>query len=153
MFQTGYAEDRNYISDATGITCTEEEGMTQQQFKEEADINTIVRRFGLTGQLPDNFNMPMSGDFTDVADFQSAMNLVRNAETEFLKVPAETRARFGNDPQKLMAFLENVNNREEAIKLGLVQPPAETPRTAINAIDELRATLTPAQPAPKEGRT
>lgn len=149
-FRTGYNYNTDEVSRETSLECTDDENMTQQQFKEDSDINTIVRRFGLTGELPDDFKMPQSGDFTGVNDFHAAMNTVRAAEEEFMRVPAELRARFNNDPGRLMQFLDDDKNRDEAQKLGLLKPPPETTRTAINAIDELRATMTaPDVPATK----
>ena len=145
--RTGYesAKERDDWSLKFGIAFDPEKDMTQQQYAEEVDINTIVKRFGLTGQLPQNLQMPVSGDFTDAVDFHTAMNVVRQAEEEFLRVPADVRERFGNDPGKLMAFLEDDKNRDEAIKLGLVNPPVETTRDMVQAVDELAAKLVPAK--------
>lgn len=142
-FRHGYesAEERMKWSDECGISFDPEEGLAQQQFAEEVDINTIVKRFGLTGQLPENLRMPVSGDFTNITDFQSAMNLVVQAKEEFERVPAEVRARFANDPGELMAFLEDEKNREEAVKLGLVSAPPEKTRDMVQAIDELAAKI------------
>lgn len=142
--------DADKLSQDTGLRCPEEENMTQQQFKDDADINVIMRKFGLTGHLPANLNMPQFGDFDTIDDYQSAMNLVRAADEAFMQLPAETRARFNNDPQRLIDFLDDANNREEALKLGLLQPPQERTRDAVQAIDELRATLAPPQSSGKE---
>lgn len=116
-------------------------GWTQQEFAADADINEIVRRFGLTGQLPDNVRVPQYGDFTGITDFESAMRAVRKAEEDFMELPAELRLRFNNDPQRLMEFLDNDANRDEAVKLGLVSAPANVPRDAVKAIDDLAAKL------------
>lgn len=118
-------------------------GLTQQEFKDECDINEIVRRFGLTGSLPEVVNVPRSGDFTGVVDFQTALNAVRKAEEGFMALPADLRARFGNDPQRLMAFMDDGNNLEEARKLGLVNPPPEKTRDVVQAVDELAKSLAP----------
>lgn len=126
---------------AVGLKCKPDEGLTQQQFAEEADINTIVRRFGLTGELPENPRLPTSGDFSDVTDFQSAMNAVTHAEQQFMTLPPELRKRFNHDPGELIAFMEDGNNRKEAIALGLINAPPERTRDAVQAIDELRATM------------
>lgn len=123
FFRSGFNYDRDQVSHATGLACRPEESMTQQQFKEEVDINTIVARFGLTGELPENLRMPVSGDFTKVGDFQSAMQMVREAEEAFMELPGHVRARFHNDPQRLIEFIEDDANRDEAQKLGLVVPP------------------------------
>lgn len=121
----GFNYDTNAASDESGIDFTNDPGLTQQQFKDECDINEIVRRFGLTGELPENVRTPRSGDFTGVNDYQSAMNAVRAADEAFMELPGELRKRFDNDPQKLMDFMEDENNKEEAIKLGLVNKPKE----------------------------
>lgn len=119
------------------------ESKTQQQFRDETDINEIVRRFGLTGELPDNVRVPVSGDFTGITDFHSAMNAVREAQESFDALPAETRARFANDPQNLMEFVADGRNRDEALKLGLIDLPPEKTRDAVSAIDDLAKVLTP----------
>jgi len=118
--------DRDAVSVDSGLVC-EDESLALQSAKDESDINTIVRKFGLTGELPNDLKMPQSGDFTDVPDFHTAMNMVRSAQEEFLRVPAEIRARFSNDPQRLMAFLEDDSNRDEARKLGFLADPVKEP--------------------------
>lgn len=128
FWRSGYNYDRDAASLETGVVCDPEEDKTQQQFAEESDINTIVRRFGLTGEMPSDLRAPVSGDFTGVTDFQTAMNAVRQAEEEFMRMPAEMRYRFSNSPQRLLEFLEDGNNREEAIKLGLIPKPRELTR-------------------------
>lgn len=126
MFNTGFNMNQNEISDATGLACADE-SMAIQSAEEESNINTIVRRFGLTGELPNNLRMPQSGDFTGLPDFHAAMNLVRQAQEEFVRVPAEIRARFNNDPARFMAFVEDDANYDEALKLGLVNPRPVVP--------------------------
>ena len=132
MFNTGFNKDNDAISLDTGLVCPEE-SMAVQSAEEESNINTIVRRFGISGELPNNLRMPQSGDFTDAPDFHTAMNLVRQAQEEFVRVPAEIRARFNNDPARFMAFIEDGSNYDEALKLGLVNkrpdpvPPSGTP--------------------------
>lgn len=132
--------DMKAASDESGLFCPEPT-KTQQQFAEDADINVIVRRFGLTGELPDDYRAPQSGDFTGVTDYHSALNAVREADAAFMEVPAEIRARFDNDPAKLIKFVENAKNREEAIELGLVPKPVEKPRDVVAAVDELKAAI------------
>jgi len=120
FWRTGYNYDMMAVSDETGLRC-EDESLAIQSARDDTDINTIVRRFGLTGELPGDLQMPQSGDFSGLGGFHEAMNVVRAAEEEFLRVPAETRARFNNDPARLMAFLEDGANYDEALRLGLVQ--------------------------------
>lgn len=135
----------NYDPDAhsaeTGFRC-EGESSALQQFKEECDINTIVKRFGLTGEMPANLGMPVSGDFSGVVDFHSAMNLVVQATEAFESLPADLRKQFHHDPGELIAFLEDPGNREQAEKLGLVNKPPEQTR------DKAPAVAPPSPPEP-----
>jgi len=100
----------------------------KQSFKDEVDINTIVKRFGLTGQLPSDVRVPQYADFVEVTDYHTAMIQVRAAQEAFMEMPANVRARFHHDAGELVAFVSDEKNRDEAIKLGLVVPkvvPAE----------------------------
>lgn len=98
------------------------ESMTKQCFKEECDINNIVKRYMDTGILGDPFDTrkPVFGDFSDVPDFHEAQGVIAKAFEQFADLPAEVRDRFANNPAQLMEFLDNPANRDEAIKLGLV---------------------------------
>ena len=130
FLRTPYNYDVDKVSDETGLACPDP-SLAQQNFKDESDINYIVRQFGLTGQMPGQTISPQYGDFTGVLDYHSAVNAVLAAQDEFMDLPAQMRARFDNDPAKLIDFLGNEQNREEAIKLGLVANPisvsTETP--------------------------
>lgn len=121
FLRTPYNYDRDAASNESGLSCPDE-SLAIQSAKDESDINTIVRRFGLTGELPGDFKMPQSGDFSGIGDYHSAMNLVLAARDEFLRVPAEVRARFDNDPSRFMSFLDDPANRDEAQMLGLLKP-------------------------------
>lgn len=113
-----YLYDTNSVSRETGLEC-KDETRTQQHFKDEVDINTIVKRFGLTGQLPENVRVPLQVDFEDIFDFQTAMNVVRAGEEAFMTMPADVRARFGNDPARFLSFVQDPANTDEAVKLGV----------------------------------
>ena len=48
---------------------------TQQSFRDECDINNILRKFNVTGQLPIGSVQPQYGDFSGITDYQSALTL------------------------------------------------------------------------------
>lgn len=118
-YRAGYNYDWKKASDEARVYCDPAEDRCKQSFAEDADINTIVRRFGVTGKVPTTLKMPISGDFTEVSDFHSAMNLIREAEVEFRKVPAELRERLQHDPGKFMKWIEDPKNVEEGERFGL----------------------------------
>lgn len=129
----------------TAVICEVPEtgSRVQQHLKDETDINTIVRRFGITATLPTTFKAPLLGDFVGVTDFHTAMNAVREAQESFMSMPVELRQRFGHDPQALMTFLNEPKNEEEARKLGLLKPKPEVTRDVVKAVDDLAAKLVP----------
>lgn len=116
----------------SGLLCQDPSKAVQSQ-KEESDINTIVRRFGLTGQLPSNVRMPQYGDFTGITTYQDALNAVLEAQASFQALPAHIRERFGHDPEKFVEFCFDENNRAEAEKLGLVLKKAPVEKGAVPA--------------------
>lgn len=119
--RSAYNYDMDAASDVSGLKCLDE-SLAKQSFAEESDINTIVRRFNLTGQLPENVAAPVYADFDEVFDYHSAMNAIAKAHEAFDEMPADIRARFQNDPALFVDFCSDDKNREEAEKLGLVIP-------------------------------
>jgi phage internal scaffolding protein len=123
FLRTPYNYDVLQASNECALECLDP-SLAQQHEKDDADINTIVRRFGLTGQLPDNVRVPQYGDFSSVTNYHEAMIQVRHANEAFMEMPAEIRSRFNNDPGAFVDFVSDDNNRAEAEKLGLVLPKA-----------------------------
>lgn len=99
---------------------------TKQSEAAACDINNIMKHFEATGQVNhlQRFD-PKYGDFTNVDNFQDAQNKVRNAESAFENLPSRIRNRFNNDPRELIAFMEDQENFDEAVELGLVDKPEE----------------------------
>lgn len=161
FLRTAYNYDMNAAGDESGLACSEP-SLTKQQFAEEVDINTIVRRFNLTGQLPQNVAVPTYQDFDGVFDFHSAMNVIAQAHEGFDLMPAEVRSRFHNDPGEFLAFVNDEKNTDEAIRLGLaikrVEPslsvsatPVATPPAAAAKEPVLQSGATPGVAIPPGG--
>lgn len=118
-FRTAY--DRDLVE---GITF-DEPSMAQQHFKDECDVNNILRKYELTGLITHVANgTPSYGDFSSVLEFQQAQNILIEAQDAFEALPASLRKRFDNDPAVMLEFIENPDNREEAENLGLVAKKA-----------------------------
>lgn len=140
LIRGAYGYDRDAASRSAAVgDCGE--SLAKQSFKEECDINTIVRRFGLTGQLPVGVRMPEYGDFTSVSDFQSALQAVADAESAFMSMPAAVRERFGNDAGAFVEFCSDEANRDEAVRLGLVPsaPGKDAPAASSEAVPAVSA--------------
>lgn len=107
-----------------------DEGMTKQEFKDECDINVIMRRFVRDRALsPDQLarRQGMYADVSAVPDLAECLDRVRRAEAGFLTLPARVRERFGNDPGALLVFLADPRNADEARELGLLERIAPGP--------------------------
>lgn len=128
--------------------------LTQQSSKDECDINLIMERAKRGADLSQlqSGRTPMYGDFTNLPSYKDSLLMVNKARDMFMSLDAFVRERFGNDPGRLLDFLADSKNREEAIKLGLVKAP-EVPK-----VDEHLETLKSidkglkAQSVAKEGK-
>lgn len=113
--------------------CTESEtnqSMTKQSFLEESDVNNIVKKYASN---PDQLYLDqlraegLYGDFSSAPSYQDALNLVIKAEEQFSALPASIRDRFKNDPTKLLEFVSDEKNYDEAQKLGLLKEKVAPP--------------------------
>lgn len=97
---------------------------TQQHFKKDTNINSIMKKYKKSGLLVDPSikptAMPQFGDFTKVEDFHSLQNRLCEIQSYFNSLPVEIRTKFKNDPHQLMAFMNDEANHEEALRLGLI---------------------------------
>lgn len=106
------------------------ESLTVQSQAEDADLNVLMDRFGITGRMPENIRLPEYGDFSHVTDYRSALEAVRDAHENFMEIPAKVRARFDNDPQQYMDFVANPNNIPEMRELGIFNKAVENERSS-----------------------
>lgn len=138
---------------------SKDKSLTNQADMEAADINKIMARYQKTGVLVDDFGVqrqPTFGDFSELHDYHEMLIAVRNAERVFGTLPAATRNFFKNDPQELINFLDNPENDDKAVELGLKQrvdkpivkqpapgDPGYTPPVAVPPVAGATAPLTP----------
>lgn len=121
---------------------------THQSFKDECDVNNIMARYAKTGVLDHvRRSAPVYGDFVEVADYHTALNVMIEAQDMFDALPAKVRRRFNNDPAELMEFVHDPENSDEAHKLGLLKPDFKPP-VAADVAPESPEPVVPAKPAP-----
>lgn len=111
-----HAESKGYVSENPSVT--------QQQFKDEADINYIVRMYDAQGVIPGQIGAvprePMFGDFSNLPDnAQEAYNQILEAKANFDNLDVEIRKRFNFDPALFFEFVQNPANVDELVSLGL----------------------------------
>lgn len=93
------------VSAATGISFPPDEDMTRQEFAQEADLNHLLKSFGVG---PANYRPPVYGEADFDLDLQGAYSLVREAEEAFATLPRHLLDKFGGPQGAFLAFL----NRE-----------------------------------------
>lgn len=95
--------------------------LTEQSHKAECDINNILKDYVKTGLIRHaNRNKGMYDDIT-CQDFQSAMDILNNAQNMFNELPSKVRKRFGNDPSAFLQFVQDPKNGEEMQRMGILK--------------------------------
>lgn len=127
-FRSAFGYDTKAASDETALEC-KDPSLAVQSDMQDADINVIVARFGITGQMPQNIRVPQYVDYDEVFDFRSAMDVINDATKQFMSLPAGVRARFNNDPQSFLEFATDPGNVDEMVQMGLAvpKPKADNP--------------------------
>lgn len=103
---------------------------TKQSFRDECDVNNIMRAYEKTGVI-DHFNTHQGdyGNFIGFDDYHTSLNAIHEAQEAFETIPSKIRARFGNDASAFLKFAQDPENLDEMVKMGLSRdiPPKETP--------------------------
>jgi len=117
-FRTAYGQKMK-VAIATG------DGLTEQNHKDETDINKIVRKYNKTG-LIDHLNQ-FEKQYADMTgyDYQDAMNTVAAANTMFEGLPSQIRNKFDNDPAKFINFVDDENNYDAMVEMGLAKEKSD----------------------------
>lgn len=103
----------------------------KQAHKGECDLNIIVKRAIEQGTpLPIQQQPMLYKDFSSAPDYQTAMEIITKANSQFELLPAEHREHFGNDPTKFLEFVNNPQNLDQMVKIGLAVPTKAGPRSS-----------------------
>lgn len=91
----------------------------QQQFKDDCDVNTIMRRFQKTGVIDHVAkHQPIYG-FASSQSYHESMNIVAIADSMFNDLPSSIRNEFSNNPEAFLEFVQDPKNAERAAELGI----------------------------------
>lgn len=134
--------DGNVIRKKVTLDCSVDDLLTEQSHKDEVNINNIVKRHGIdmiqkVAQLNQGEYLM---DDIPTNDFMESMNIVLKAQQTFSQLPSEVRKQFNNQPAEFMDFVQNPDNGQALVDMGLaqritspepitvrVEPPTETP--------------------------
>ncbi|QCS36216.1 minor capsid protein [Capybara microvirus Cap1_SP_163] len=135
-FYTQYVRPPVVVSPSGGVS------MTEQQFKNDCDINNIIQRFQ-QGQMPCRVRSDGSyGDFSNLGDFATNLSMVEEAKSRFQALPSALRDRFGNSPQTFFNWVLDPSNKDECIRLGLRVPPSSD-ASALDVLKSIDKKLSP----------
>lgn len=123
----------NYDRDAASLRSSIVEfgeTRTQQNFRDQCDINRIVKQYGATGLVPVTRSEPLPDGFYGVTDYHTSLNMIQAADAAFMALAPDLRARFRNDPGEFVDFVTDPANLDECISLGLANAkPVSVPVT------------------------
>lgn len=118
------------------------DGRTKQSFKDETDINKILKRAQKTGTISHlNKHEKRYGDFANFDFFDAQLQLAAG-RTIFDELPSELRAEFNQNPAD---FFEYVNDPANVDRLGELLPALAAPGRQQLEIKPIVAD-TPAEP-------
>lgn len=101
-------------------------GRTRKSDALHTDINKIMKQYKDHGIIPNtNGNLGFYADISEMGDFQQCLEKTRVVQNAFMQLDPYVRRRFGDDPANLLDFLSDPNNKDEAIKLGLIEKQEE----------------------------
>ncbi len=106
--------------------------LTKQSFKDETDINNILKNYNKTGLINTNNETPQYLDASMNMDFHQATNALITIQDNFDNLPAKIRKKFHNDPAEYLNFCSDPDNIEELRALGLAEPLEVPPPTQTN---------------------
>jgi phage internal scaffolding protein len=99
-----------------------DQGVTKQSHKDECDVNQILARYERTGVVTHLAKgIPQFADVSQIGDYHSALEQVRQADEFFMGLPAKVRSAFDNDPALLLDAVHDPAQRDKLEKLGLLE--------------------------------
>ena len=101
--------------------------MTDGSFAKELDPNEIMKRHVRYGVPIPVKRVWQSSDMVIPDNLQDAIDTVNVLQADFNSLPAAVRERFANDPFEMLDFIADEKNRDEAVKLGLIDKPVIKP--------------------------
>lgn len=117
---------------------TDNKDMARQEFKNEADINYMLSRFGITQPR----GTPTYGEWDDSIDLQSAIQAVAEAREGFSTLPKEMTDKF----KSMEEMLKALENGSLVLEQGDVPEPTPTTEELLQKrIETLEARLTAPQ--------
>ncbi len=97
--------------------------LTKQEFKEECDINHIVRQYDRKGIVTHLNSTQPSYGYAPATDLREALDLITETRANFQLLPADIRRACENNPENFPAYATDPANAKTLVELGLADAP------------------------------
>ncbi len=107
-------------------TFNEEPSQTVQSDAVNADIQTILRKHGVTGIVEHLAKTEAQfADVSEFGDYADIMRHVKEAEGEFMNLPSKVRAEFDHDVAKWLDTAHDQDKEDALVKEIVTEAPLE----------------------------
>lgn len=119
------------VSGQTTLDCTDSQDMTDQRFRDECDINNILKRHGVVTMT----RQPIYGETNYDADLQACLDAIEEGERILSRLPDAIRDKYPDTATMRAAVLDgNLHKDLQEIldkqkRDAILTPPAPTPTT------------------------
>lgn len=110
---------RNCYSARLSVKSPQGHTPAQQQFKDDCDINVIMRRLTKDNAVDHVSAYQKEYGFHSPLDYHQSMNLIAHADSMFNDLPSKLRNEFHNSPQAFLEFVQNPKNHDRAKELNI----------------------------------
>lgn len=154
MFKTKAQRDR---SERPVVDTSKDKRIVKEEFRDEANINSIMAKAQRTGILvdPAKINTARTARFDNLGTprtYQEIQNQMVQLNKEFEKLPSEVRLMFHNDPGNMLDYMADPANEEDCIQLGLMPSKAVAKPPEGEEVGQT-GTPAPEKPTPEEPST
>lgn len=112
-------DEQDLYSLEAGLDLSGEVDLARQEFREEADVNSIMRKYGVGGL---NARQPQYGEQDFDVDLQHALRAIADAKAAHARLSPELRAKYKNWKSMLDAAASG------ELQEDLKDPPSEPAR-------------------------
>lgn len=114
-----------------------DEMVTKQCFKDECDINLIMKNADQSGFLSHLIpSEPLYMDVSSIGQYKESLDFIKSTDEAFMDLSAHLRLRFDNDAGKFLDFVSDPSNEKEMIELGILDPHHELKAPMVNSAGE-----------------
>lgn len=116
--------------------------MTKQEFKDECDIENILKQFSKTGIIEHITKQEAQWlELPDAMDYQQSLETMRQAQEAFESLPSVVREKYDNNPERFLEALHDPSQKDYLTEVGIfapkwvkdAAPPAASPAAAAAA--------------------